>query len=375
MMYLAKKYILPQLEEACLKDISRQMRSSMDDLLSLYKLGLEYDCEKVVTEAAKLIQKDATKVLKSDKFSTMAREIIDLILDMQVLNTDEYDLFEACLRWARATARSQGRGESPDTLREVLGELLYKIRFPTMTLKQVGKVKATGLLSLAEALEVFEYLAREELHDLPESQWCFPTQPRLSSYKITPHFFHSVNDRKSVQRSFTLNSKFSVGKPCALLGLCVEISEIHVNVDDMQAHCEVRDIDSKSIHLMYIHREENFLWFYFPQSVLLVPNERYTNTLSLSCYLGAQSRLYDPEAPPPLTLKKGAASSIGNFSFYNPATEMARLVQKFAYCPAPISRDICHFNIIPNTIFDKNSIIPEDGFAKVSKLLSEACHR
>lgn len=75
------------------------------------------------------------KVLKSNDILSCSRSTLRYILTQDRLTIDESSVFSACMAWANAACQRNGLNtDAGQHLRQHLGDLLYKIRFRSMTL-------------------------------------------------------------------------------------------------------------------------------------------------------------------------------------------------------------------------------------------------
>lgn len=126
------------------------------------------------------------KVLKSDDFLSCARSTLRFILTQDRLTIDESSVFNACVAWAKAVCQRIGLNtDDGPNLRQQLGDLLYQIRFRSMTLNDFStQTQMSGIKFTNE-----EY---EELIQL------------FSSREFIPKIF---NGELRLKPLFTCNSK------------------------------------------------------------------------------------------------------------------------------------------------------------------------
>jgi len=69
-------------------------------------------------------------------------------------------MFQACLAWSSKECHRRGLDVNPENQREVLGSVLFHIRFPTMSLIEFAQdVSKTNVLTTDDRCAVFEYIA------------------------------------------------------------------------------------------------------------------------------------------------------------------------------------------------------------------------
>jgi len=85
---------------------------------------------------------------------------LETILNFSRLAVGELELFRSCFEWSKRECRRKGLEETPDNQRSVLGNALYLIHFPTLSIKEfANEVSCTGLLTPEDRCAVFEYMA------------------------------------------------------------------------------------------------------------------------------------------------------------------------------------------------------------------------
>ena len=99
------------------------------------------------------------EALQADSFSEIDHQTLKQILARNSLGAKETVVFAAATRWAEAECARQGRDVNPEQCREVLGDALYLVRFPTMSRNEFadGAVQS-GLLNKQEITDVSLFL-------------------------------------------------------------------------------------------------------------------------------------------------------------------------------------------------------------------------
>ncbi|XP_031637969.1 uncharacterized protein LOC116350343 [Contarinia nasturtii] len=101
-----------------------------------YGLAIRYDRAILKKNCERRITESATDVLKSKSFLECDRDVLKHILQIDALKCYESQVLTGCLMWAKASA-VQKNLDSTDThvLRAELGDLLFEIRFKSMTME------------------------------------------------------------------------------------------------------------------------------------------------------------------------------------------------------------------------------------------------
>ena len=171
-LYAAKKYIFPHLASACVEYLETQLDAS--NVCLLLSHSSLFDDQELMQRCWNVIDIGAEEVVQSDSFTDIDFKTLQVILSRDTLDAKETTLFAAAIRWAEAECTRQGRDTSPQECREVLGEALYLLRFPTMTPRDFADgAGKSGLLSLQETCDLFFYFTAT---DKPKLR--FPTTCR-----------------------------------------------------------------------------------------------------------------------------------------------------------------------------------------------------
>ena len=146
-------------------------------------------------------------VITSQPFSNLDKEILVLLLKRDTLSASEVDLYRAAVRWARAEAARQSKPEEPSVMREILGEALFLIRFPTISGNDFAFIiddECPGLLTEDDRIAIFNHFAD------PTNVVPFPSDKRNSFVQPV------LPAGKNVERDMVVSRfrKFEQGKNC-----------------------------------------------------------------------------------------------------------------------------------------------------------------
>ena len=171
-MYAAKKYIMPHVVRACVQYLERNIDAGNACLLLSH--SRLFDEPELIQRCLDVIDSQAGEAFQSDSFTEIDYKTLEQILGREYLRVEEKVVYAAATRWAEAECLRQGRDASPQQCREVLGDALYLIRFPTMTLDDFSKGAAqSDLLRKQDVIDLLLYLTTDEKPTLR-----FPTHYR-----------------------------------------------------------------------------------------------------------------------------------------------------------------------------------------------------
>lgn len=82
-----------------------------------------------------VIDAQAALSLQADGFTDIDLQTLTSILERDTLNAKETIIFDAALRWSEAECKRKGKNPNIENRRNVLGDALYQLRIPAMTLQ------------------------------------------------------------------------------------------------------------------------------------------------------------------------------------------------------------------------------------------------
>lgn len=153
--YLAKKYMIPELEVACTNFLTENL--SPENVFDILPHAKKFEDNELLLRCWEVVDASAEDALRSETFSSVTKELLQEIVERDCLTVREINLFEAVERWAVAECERHEMEPSKDNKRKVTGEeIVSNIRFPLMTQEEFAqKVPKSGLLSKDEVIELF----------------------------------------------------------------------------------------------------------------------------------------------------------------------------------------------------------------------------
>ena len=151
-LHAAKKYQLPSLVKSCITFLESQLH--MSSACTILDHSLFFEEPRLTQKSLREIEAFTEHALSSEDFNSLSRDAVSMILDSDKLTISELDLFEKTYEWAVCNCKE------PETIRETLGECLYKIRFPIIPVKEFTEIVCPkNILSSDEQLEISKYIA------------------------------------------------------------------------------------------------------------------------------------------------------------------------------------------------------------------------
>ncbi|XP_053374045.1 BTB/POZ domain-containing protein 6-like [Mercenaria mercenaria] len=139
LLYSAKKYETSRLTEKCKDYLNTQL--SIDNVCVILQHAHKFDEGELEEKCLEFVLENGENVLKSDGFSSLSKAVLQKIIESDKLKAGELNIYDACKRWAVQQCEKKGdkREILPADLRAKLGDLIYLIRFPTLSIDVFSK--------------------------------------------------------------------------------------------------------------------------------------------------------------------------------------------------------------------------------------------
>ncbi|XP_035795511.1 BTB/POZ domain-containing protein 2-like isoform X1 [Anopheles albimanus] len=213
-LYVAKKYIVPHLARACVNYLETSLTAKNACLL-LSQSRL-FEEPELMQRCWEVIDAQAEMAIKSEGFVDIDLKTFETILARETLNCKEIHLFEAALNWAHAACTKMDIEPTSSNKRQLLGQALYLIRIPTMTLEEfANRVAQLGILTNQETIDIFlNFTARHK------PKLIFPVKARAGLKTQVCHRFASCAYRSNQwrYRGRCDSIQFSVDKRIFIVG-------------------------------------------------------------------------------------------------------------------------------------------------------------
>lgn len=154
--------------------------------------------------------------IKSEGFVDIDLKTFESILARETLNCKEINLFEAALNYAHAACNKIEVDPTPQNKRQILGQILYLIRLPTMTLEEFANgVAQLDILTPQETIDIFLHFTAKTKPTLN-----FPIKSRTGLKTQVCHRFQSCAYRSNQwrYRGRCDSIQFSVDKRIFIVG-------------------------------------------------------------------------------------------------------------------------------------------------------------
>ena len=210
-------YDISALTTKCSEWLANQVNSSNACILLAKSLELKRDA--LAQKCLEVIQNQTSEALATDVFVDIPQEALCYIVNSDRLAISEVDVFQYCITWARHQLTTQSTAVNGSGIRQVLGPVLFSIRFPTFTLQDFSSIVVPAeILNKEEELAIFRHLSMPE-HARAQGDsnppMPFPTEKRhfIRMKKAVPATTTQIAAADDVKSQDSLSSPLKRTKP------------------------------------------------------------------------------------------------------------------------------------------------------------------
>ena len=176
-LYASKKYIITNLSKRCTEFMEEHITT--ENLPQLLDQSLFFDETELKNKVLTKMKDDAAAVLASDEFLSLSTKALEEVLSLELRITTELEVFQAALKWAEGKCAKFKRSPEGPNLREVMGNSLFLIRFPTMTADEfTDSVVPKDILTTSEKSDVLQFITSRSNRLNKPRTLPFPTETR-----------------------------------------------------------------------------------------------------------------------------------------------------------------------------------------------------
>lgn len=137
-IFLAKASLVHEFYIECTKFLNENL--SIENVCQTYHLANLHECNDLLKVCENKIQTKMKEVFETQGFISCDRSMLFKILQLVPSSCKAADVFEACISWAKHFCMENhlNAGSNGD-IREALGDILYQIRFGTMSIEEFMK--------------------------------------------------------------------------------------------------------------------------------------------------------------------------------------------------------------------------------------------
>ncbi|XP_031631886.1 BTB/POZ domain-containing protein 2-like [Contarinia nasturtii] len=159
-MNLSNKYNVTECKNLCRKFLKATMTS--ENMILRYELAIFLEDESLKKFCEVMISIDPQDFLKRPGFLQCNKNTLAALMEMKGLKCSEVELFEACMSWVKN--KSEEENLTRDIVQSELGDLFYKIRFGSMTIKEFSTLIPSygSLFSNGELQDIIQFVGDKE---------------------------------------------------------------------------------------------------------------------------------------------------------------------------------------------------------------------
>lgn len=156
-LYVARKYCVEDLVSICADFLRAKM--TPETVCEIMEQAHTYDIEDLKNMCLEYIFENGNSVLLSAGFKELCYDCVQQLIKSNDLFVEESDVYTALTEWAKRECTRRNLEVNGPNKRQVLGKLLFKIRFPTMDrLFFTDVVSADDILSDTEKIALFQHM-------------------------------------------------------------------------------------------------------------------------------------------------------------------------------------------------------------------------
>jgi len=165
--YAAKKYMLPDLVEECTKFLWRDLYPRNACLA--YEFAKLFEEPVLLDKSLQLMTQQTVEVMSEPTWEDVEHGTLKIMLDNDFSSAPEILLFDGVNRWAGRECERRGEEVSAEKKRSILGEVLFLIRYLTLTAAEFAAGPAqSGLLTQQESFAILMNISCPGSWDLPK---------------------------------------------------------------------------------------------------------------------------------------------------------------------------------------------------------------
>lgn len=170
-LYAAKKYLITYLYNAAIEYLEANL--SANNVCLLLMQSRLFEEEELIKRCWEIVDANAEKVLTSEGFIEVDYSLMEQMISRETLIVREKTVYEAAMRWAKAECKRKNVVLTASELRNALGDALFCVRFPAMSINEFANESGKGdLLSCQQINDIFHYFLAQDKPSLPFL--CFP---------------------------------------------------------------------------------------------------------------------------------------------------------------------------------------------------------
>lgn len=261
---LADCSLCPEVFTECENFLIRKVNG--ENLPFVYGLALLHDRAQRLNEACEdQISINAEEFFQSKQFQGVSYDLLEKILRCNTLAYEEKDIFNACIKWAKAKCRQNKVDESePLHLRAYLANLIYQIRFSSMSKEEIA-------ICIDSCPGLFN---EDELREIICINATYQNYSREKQFNWTPRYFNLRRNigkelkcffiKETVSIKYQFKRREAINFTCnrrvllrGFTGACELMTTIAINFQIIET--KTNDIDAIQVERYNAHEILQFL--------------------------------------------------------------------------------------------------------------------
>lgn len=168
-LHAAKKYFVKELVQIC--ETFLKSNKNEENVCVVMNNASMYSMPDLISDCMQFVfsnESVARKVFKSGGFHDLDKEVLLKLVESDELPLDEYFIYQTLKDWAKSKCKKNGE-ENPngEKIREMLGNIIDEIRFPTMSLEKFWKeIASDELLTDKEQIQISRAIATKSFENV-----------------------------------------------------------------------------------------------------------------------------------------------------------------------------------------------------------------
>ena len=161
LMYTAKKYSVQSLVDACSNFLKSEINH--ENVCTILEQAHLFDESELYEQCLETIFANGKAVFsrQSTDYYSLCFDCMKTLLKSDKLVMKEELIFTSCLQWATEQCRRKDIDVTDENIREILGELLFLIRFPNMGMECFTELVSTSdILKDDEKVAIYQQMSR-----------------------------------------------------------------------------------------------------------------------------------------------------------------------------------------------------------------------
>ena len=259
---------------------SHYLQGSVDEerVCVVLQTAHDFHLDDLRKNALKFILSIGEPCLESKSFLSLSPECLRLVIESDDLKCKEEIIYQKIIDWSTNRCRNQNLTANDENIRQILGELLYLVRFPIMERKYFTQnVSKKSLLTLDEIVKVYQSLDDEEIDVFPTK--CRNKERMENSLCLRCDTNNSGNWKHDGDNDCL---DFTTNLDCTMLGINVFGSNTcsgkhDINLTILNSSDVLRSIET----VLFSEEGQEIYPVMFGNPLLVKKNTRYTIQLSM----------------------------------------------------------------------------------------------